>query len=296
MENASYKISSSNLILNVQSKGAELSSVKDKRSGFEFIWQADPKIWARHAPVLFPVVGKLYEDKILIGDRHFKMNQHGFARDRNFELIELYSDTLRFMLESNEETRKVYPYDFKFFVMYEVLDNQVKISYTILNTGLVTLFYSIGAHPGFNLPLKDLSKYSIVFEKPENLERYMLDQGNFNGLSENLGTAQAELKLSNDLFIKDAIVFQNLKSNRLSLVQHEGNFKIDLQFEGFPYLGIWAKYPNQDFICLETWIGLADSVGFHGDISIKQGIESLAPNEEKTFSFTIGFTAPEDFR
>ncbi|MDP1726518.1 MAG: aldose 1-epimerase family protein [Bacteroidota bacterium] len=288
----SFEISSSQLILKVHAKGAELTSVKDKSRGFEFIWQANPDIWARHAPVLFPVVGKLYHDKILIGSKHFQITQHGFARDSRFELVELYGDMIRYMLESNDLTKKVYPYDFKFFVMYEVKDKQVKISYTVINTGSDTLFYSVGAHPAFNLPLKDLSKYSILFKKPENLERLMLNQGNFNGLRENLGTNQSELKLSNDLFIKDAIVFQNLKSKQLALVQHESIFKIDLQFEGFPYLGIWAKYPNQEFICLEPWAGLADSVAFNGDISEKKGIISVEPLEEKTFAYTISFSAP----
>lgn len=294
MENTeSFQIASAQLVLKVNAHGAELCSVKDKVSGFEFIWQADPAVWTRHAPVLFPVVGKLFENKILIDGNVFHMNQHGFARDSHFEIVELYEDTIRFMLESNEETRKGYPYDFKFFVMHEVIENRVKISYTVLNTGSETLFYSVGAHPGFNLPLKDLSKYTILFEKPENLERYMLNKGNFNGLSECLGTNQSVLNLSKDLFIKDAIVFQNLKSSQLSLVQQNSNFKIELQFEGFPYLGIWSKYPNQDFICLEPWAGLADSVGFNGDISIKEGIIFLAPLEEKTLSYTITFTAPE---
>lgn len=294
MENTeSFQIASSQLVLKVNANGAELCSVKDIASGFEFIWQADPAVWARHAPVLFPVVGKLFENKIHIDGQVFNMNPHGFARDSNFELVELYADTIRFMLESDEETKKVYPYDFKFFVTHEVTDNRVTIGYTVLNTGSKTLFYSVGGHPGFNLPLKDLSKYLIRFDKPENLERTMLDHGNRNGLTENLGIGLSELNLSNDLFINDAIIFQNLKSAQLSLVQHNSNFKIEMQYEGFPYLGIWAKYPNQEFICLEPWHGLADSVGFNGDISKKRGIIALAPLEEKSFTCTITFTAPE---
>ncbi len=287
-----FQISSSKLLLKINARGAELAAITDKKTGFEFIWQVDPAVWNRHAPVLFPVVGKLFNNTIAISGALYQMNQHGFARDQTFELIELYEDTVSLMLESGANTKALYPFDFKFIISYELKELTVKTTYTIINTGNSRLYFSVGAHPGFNLPVKDLSKFKIRFDKPEDLNRFLLQEGNFNGLTENLGTQVTELSLDAELFKKDALVFKNLRSDFLILEQVDGDFSVGLKFEGFPYMGIWSKYPNQDFICLEPWAGLADSVGFKGDIAEKEGMMLLEQGETKIFAFELSLHAP----
>ena len=278
-----HQINSTDLQIAINLKGAELNSVIDKKTGFEFIWQADATIWNRHAPVLFPIVGKLFENKVLIDGKNY---------DSNFELCEIYEDLVRFMLESNEESFNIFPFEYKFFISYQIKNNELKITYTVKNTGFKTLYFSVGAHPGFNIPNKNLSDCEIRFEKEENLKRYLLNSGNFNGLQENLGENTNVLPLSSKIFEKDAIVFKNLHSNNLTLVQKNSNFKIEVDFKGFPYMGIWSKFPNQDFICLEPWLGLADHIDFKGDISEKEGIICLESSEQKEFSYQLKFTAP----
>ncbi|MCG9879343.1 MAG: aldose 1-epimerase family protein, partial [Bacteroidia bacterium] len=200
----SYQISSENLKISVSEKGAELISVRDVLTNYEFIWQANPAVWGRYAPVLFPIVGKLNQNKITINHQVFEMSQHGFARDCSFEMIELYTDLLKFMLSSNENTLQHYPYHFKFFISYEVIKNALKIEYTILNEDSQRMYFSVGAHPGFNLPVHDLSKFAIQFEKEENLDRYLLHDGLQTKETENIGSNQSVLNLNSDLFEKDA--------------------------------------------------------------------------------------------
>ncbi|MDZ4666426.1 MAG: aldose 1-epimerase family protein [bacterium] len=289
--NQKYQISSESLQVSIQENGAELCSVKDIKTGLEFMWDANPDIWNRHAPVLFPIVGKLNNNEIRINGQKYSMNQHGFARDMPFEPIEVYSDLLKFMLESNEETLKKFPYEFKFFITYQIVKNKVSITYSCLNQGQENMYFSVGAHPGFKLPLPQLDQYQIEFEYPEDLNRHLLKDGLFSGETESLGRQTQILPLNSALFLKDAIVLEGLKSTWLKLVQTETNFAVKLDFAGFPYMGIWAKLGAQDFICLEPWQGLADSIGFEGEISQKKGIHCLGPGSELSFTYSLEFSA-----
>lgn len=286
-----HQISSNELLVKINEKGAEICSIMDKKSGFEFIWNANPQIWNRHAPVLFPIVGKLNNNTIEINKENYSMNQHGFARDLLFEPIEVYSDLLKFMLDYNDQTLELFPYKFRFFITYELVQSRLIVSYTCLNLGEEPMYYSVGAHPGFSLPSKNLEEYSIVFEKPENLERHLLTNGLLNGKIEQLGTDVSSLRLNNELFSKDAIILKNLNSTWLKLVQTEKKYAIKLNFEEFAYMGIWAKQGCSDFICLEPWNGIADCEGFTGDITQKEGVLKLVPGAEQTFSYSLEFSA-----
>jgi galactose mutarotase-like enzyme len=287
-----HQISSDKLSVSISELGAELCSVKDLSTDYEFIWQANPAVWARHAPVLFPIVGKVYQNTLRVKEQEFSLNQHGFARDLLFEPIEIYTNLIKFMLVSSEKTKELFPYDFKFFISYEVIDETIIVSYSVLNTGNETMFFSVGAHPGFNLPNPKLNQYKIEFEVPENLDRYLLTDGLQNQQVENLGIEQKWLSLDKSLFDKDAIVLKNLKSKWLKLVQTDGRFAIQLHFEGFPFMGIWSKLGNEEFICLEPWQGIADTFGFEGEITKKEGIIGLEAGKEISFTYAIEFVAP----
>jgi galactose mutarotase-like enzyme len=287
-----HTLSSQQLIVNISESGAELISVQNVETKYEFIWQANPAIWGRHAPVLFPIVGKLNEDKILIDNKLYNMKQHGFARDCRFEPIEIYSNLLKFMLESDAASKEHFPYDFKFFICYELIDNALKITYTVLNTGSQKMFFSVGAHPGFNLPEHNLEKYQILFEKEENLNRSLLTNGLLNGETEKLDSNPKSIDLNRDLFEKDAIVLKSFKSNWIKLVQTNGKFAINMQCDGFPFMGIWTKNKCEEFICLEPWQGIADTLGFEGEIAHKEGIIGLDAGKEISFTYSIQFVAP----
>lgn len=269
--------------------GAELHSIKDLKSGFEFLWNANPQVWNRHAPVLFPFVGKLNQNQYSVDGVNYPMGQHGFARDMKFEPIEVYDDLIRFMLQSNDVSLGVYPYEFRFFITYKLASNKLTISYTCLNTGDVNMYFSVGAHPGFMIPGEKLEGCYIEFEKAENLDRYLLKDGLQNGETESIGSNQKIMELNTRLFEKDAIVLKNLKSNWLKLAQKGSQFEVMLNFEGFPFMGIWTKAGQESFICLEPWLGIADSLGFDKDISEKEGIICLGPGSEFNASYSLSF-------
>jgi galactose mutarotase-like enzyme len=273
-------------------KGAELSSVKDKLTDYEFMWQADAKIWPRHAPVLFPFVGKSALNQFIHCGKVYQMGQHGFARDHEFEITELYTDLVTFSLKGDSERFPQFPFEFIFNIIYQVIGDDLKITYKTYNVGAKDLFFSVGAHPGFALPVSNLSEYVIEFDSNECLEAHLLSDGLFNGKTELVLDNQNILKLNKEIFEKDALVFKNLNSKSIKLKHIHSNFAIKMDISEFPYLGIWAKVPCEDFICLEPWQGLADKFDFNGEISGREGIVKLAPGEEHELSYTIGFQSP----
>ena len=291
MNTTTHILRSEKLLVEISENGAELISVKDAVSNFEFMWQADPKIWNRHAPVLFPIVGKLNNNRIKISGKNFEMGQHGFARDQVFEPIEMYTDLIRLMLSSSDVSLEKYPYEFRFFTTYYLNDNTLRIEHKVINVGAEEMYFSLGAHPGFSLPKAEMGQYKIEFEQAEVFERHLLQDGLFTGKTESMQANGNLLPLSNSLFEKDAIVFKNLKSKWLKLVRTDSNYSIQMNFEGFPFMGIWTKPGQEEFICLEPWLGIADSVGFTGDISDKEGIRALTPNAEISFHYDLIFTA-----
>jgi galactose mutarotase-like enzyme len=145
--------------ITVSDKGAELTSLVRKKDNAEFIWQADPKYWGRHAPILFPIVGRVKNNKYRIEYKEYSLSQHGFARDMNFKKVEKNSDNILFKLNWNQETLKVYPYKFELYVKYEIKDNRVDISYEVKNLDDRDIYFSIGAHPGFNCPMENDNEF-----------------------------------------------------------------------------------------------------------------------------------------
>jgi galactose mutarotase-like enzyme len=285
-------INGTNTSFTINNYGAELCSVKDKLTDYEFMWQADPKIWPRHAPVLFPFVGKTAQNQFLHCGKLHPIGQHGFARDNKFEITELYTDLVTFTLRGDSERFPQYPFEFIFNICYQVIGDDLKISYKTYNIGNGDMYFSVGAHPGFALPISNLSEYVIEFNEKENLEAHLLVEGLFDGNTSNILENKSELNLSKELFEKDALVFKNLKSKFIKLKHLNSNFSIEMDISEFPYLGIWAKVPCEDFICLEPWQGLADKVDFKGEISEREGIVKLAPGAEHELSYTIGFQSP----
>jgi galactose mutarotase-like enzyme len=277
------------LSIQVTDKGAELTNITDVKTGFEFLWQADPAVWGRHAPILFPIVGKVKNNVLCVDGKEYVMNQHGFARDKAFTRITETENEVWYELNSSEETLMVYPYSFTLRLGYTLNKNTLTCSYHIINTGAQTMYFSIGAHPGFNLPLAGLDEYTIEFEKEENEERHLLDGGLFNHTHKPVLSSPTTIELTSKLFDDDAIVFKDLHSKQLKLKQRNGTFCITLDYEGFPHMGIWTQKGNEQYLCLEPWCGHADSVNGHSNISTKEGIITLLPHTEFKRSYSLSF-------
>lgn len=272
-------------------KGAELCSFIHKENNKEYIWQADPKIWSRHAPVLFPIVGKLNNDTYEYNGQHYHLPQHGFARDMEFEVESSTSDELKFSLGYSEETLSRYPFKFRFVIGYRLKATTLTISYEVYNEDeQEPLYFSVGAHPAFRCPLsekEELEDYYLEFNEKEVLQRYLLDKGAFNGEKEMVMDETNTLPLSYSLFEKDAIVFKQFKSNEIILKNNKSPHGVKMSFPGFPYLGIWTKGEGATFICLEPWYGLADAKSASGKLIEKEGIMNLNANEEFDCQYQI---------
>ncbi len=287
-----HQLKSDTLLVNISSKGAEIVSIKHIQTGEEFIWDGNQEVWNRHAPVLFPIVGKLNENQFQYKGSFYSLGQHGFARDLEFEAVEIYSDVIRFLLESNEDTLKVYPFAFKLFIEYKLIENQLETTYTVHNSGKEIQYFSIGAHPAFLLPDENLENFSIHFNQAEsNLQRFLIMDGLQTGQTTTVGLSISnELELNANSFDKDAIIFKNLNSNEISIRHKKSNWQVKMCFEEFPFFGIWSKHPHQKFICLEPWAGITDIIGFKGGIKDKEGICNLGANESKSFCFKTKFS------
>ena len=164
-----YHIKNKFLLVKINSNGAELKSILNQKSNFEYLWQAEKKIWGRTAPILFPIIGKEDGDGILIDDKVYPISQHGFARDYNFKLISINEDSISFELNDTLIPPNLYPYKFKLIVSYSLLENTIIQNYTVINNGPSNIYYSIGAHPAFILSSKNLNDYQIEFDGYDKL-------------------------------------------------------------------------------------------------------------------------------
>lgn len=277
------------LSISINPKGAELTSITDQQTGFEFLWQADAAIWGRHAPVLFPIVGKVAHNQLLIDGKAYPIGQHGFARDQQFELVSETETEVWYQLKSHPQLLEVFPYAFVLQLGYTLLKNTLQCHYKITNPAATPLFFSIGAHPGFNLPTQKLSDYVIEFAQPETEERHLLTGGLFDGRQKPVLSSPTHIQLSKVLFDDDAIVFKQLHSASLTLKQLNGTFAIGLDYPQFGALGIWTQKDCEQYICLEPWCGYADNSKGHDDFSTKEGVVELAPGAvfERTYSLTF---------
>jgi len=278
------------LRVEINAKGAQLSSVFNRETQTEHMWQADASIWPWHAPNLFPVVGGLINDELLVDGQIYHMSRHGFARQSEFVLLESDDVHAVYSLPNSETTLKVYPYKFDFQVLYNLIDNALRLTYKLISHDKKTIYFSVGGHPAFRVPFNAGEKYEdyyLEFEAGEKLNTHSLSaEGFFTGETHPVPTPNNRLYLTRDLFKADALVFKNLKSREVCIKSDKHDKSISVEFPHFNYLGIWAK-PGADFVCIEPWLGCADSVGKHVDISQKEDIQQLKPGHVFEAAFFI---------
>lgn len=284
------QISSDTFKIKINYKGAELASVTNK-SNLEFIWQANQNIWPRHAPVLFPIVGKLKDNTFLYENKPFELPQHGFARDMDFELAAQDKNSCVFRLKSSPETKNKFPFDFVFEISYELKHDTLITHYTIQNTGESLLHSSVGAHPGFRCPLEEDEKfedYYLEFES-DYYKQTLLQDGLLSGNKKDILLQDHQLPLSTALFDNDALVFEDNQINKISLCSKKSLHKITMDCHDWPFFGIWAKKGCDRFICLEPWHGITDDVFSEQQLISKKGILAIDPGRYFTCSFSVKF-------
>jgi galactose mutarotase-like enzyme len=285
-----YSIENEKLKVSVQSAGAELTSIINKENSLEYLWQAGAE-WPKHAPVLFPIVGQLKDNKYRYNGNEYTLNRHGFARESEFEVFDQNATSITFVLSSNAKTEVVYPFQFNFYVIYELEGSTLHIHHKVENDGEQTMFYSVGGHPAFNIPLVNgtsYNDYKLRFDQPVTANRWLLDNGLISTESVPFLEDQTMMELTKDLFMEDALVFKTVKAGSITLKAPGSRNGFTMDLNGCPYLGIWAA-KNADFVCIEPWWGIADSVSSNGDISQKEGICALAGEEDAMHSYSIRF-------
>jgi len=257
--------------------GAELTSLKSIQTDLEYIWQADPAFWGKHSPVLFPIVGSLKNNTYIFEEKSYQLPRHGFARESIFTVEKVNDLKAIFTLTSNAETMKVYPFTFQLQLVYELVDRNLYCTYIVHNPSKKTLWFSIGGHPAFRVPLyagEQYEDYSLQFNQSERLDCWLLEDGLISHQSKEVPSINGRLPLLPALFYNDALVFKNLQSTQITLANRKNQAALRFLFKGFPYLGIWAA-KDAPFVCLEPWCGHADTVAHNQQLMHKPGIEKL---------------------
>ena len=289
-----YTIKNSILQVTIASKGAEVQSVKSLHSGYEYIWQADPAVWNRHAPILFPIVGRLKNDEYTYQGKTYHLNQHGFARDQEFKVEQQTDESITLLLTDNEETRKVYPFKFELRVNYNLLNNLLEENFSVVNKSDGEMIFGIGGHPGFNIPTtSELTKEDFYFStKPSRARvRIPLKGAYLDWQNRSLASTNSLIALSDHLFKDDALIFQlRGHENRVSLRTDANNFHVNVWLRDAPFVGVWSQYPKTaDYVCIEPWWGIADRSDTNQKLEEKYGMNHLPAGETFTAGFSMAF-------
>ncbi|EAC8502156.1 aldose 1-epimerase family protein [Listeria monocytogenes] len=288
------KLENEVLLVEMKTAGAELTRIFHKDTGLEYLWNADSKFWGRHSPVLFPTVGRLVDDTYLVDGKQYHLGQHGFARDRDFQVIEQTENSVRFELDADEDSLAIYPYKFKLSIIYTIEKNTVAVSYEVENTDNKRIYFSIGAHPAFNLPLTDgttFEDYYLDFGTEENLETLCLEGPYRSGEIKKIVDEPARyLPLSYDLFKNDALIFEALKQKEMTIKSEKTPHYVKVSFPEFPFVGVWTAKAGTPFLCIEPWYGIADGAGESVELRDKAGIEHLEPEAvfASEYEITVG--------
>ncbi len=271
------------LKVDIESHGAEVRKVKHKKNGLDYMWTGDNKYWGRVSPVLFPIVGRLKDDQYQVNGQTYKMSQHGFLRDVEFNVLEQTTTNATFIFESAGRFREVYPYEFKAIIRYMLEDDSLIVHWKIVNENEKEMHFSIGAHPAFKIPLLEnetIEDYRLHFTPAE--DKSVMEYELQNSLLHEKGSVNdiGTLPLTNSLFAHDALVYSNI--DKITLVSNKSSHGVEVKFENFPFVGIWSKYIDEDgsiapFVCIEPWYGVADRYDTSGKFSDKFGNNMLEP-------------------
>lgn len=277
-----YYAENESFIVGVKEMGAELTSLKSKKTGYEFIWSGDVNVWYGQSPILFPIIGRLLDDKYRLNGKEYTMPKHGIVRKKPFKLVEKTDDSLTFSQTNDDESLEMYPYEFELRVKFQLTENGLSVTHYVVNKSTDTMYYSFGAHPGFNCQIGDY----IEFENNEQLLTERIDHESI--LIEEKFPVDIEDKklfITKNIFDDDALILSGYTSKYISLKSNSHNRVVKFNFDS-PVLGIWAK-PNAPYVCIEPWWGINDNYDKKDDLSEKRGIMGLEPQKTASYNWNI---------
>ncbi len=278
-----YTIENDYLRAQIKDDGAELHSLIGRQNGFEYIWQGDPAVWYGQAPVLFPIIGRLLNDRYRYGGQEYVMQKHGFARKRTFSLVSCARNEAQFVLRSDDATRASYPFEFELYVRFELLGNSLRATHTVFNRDDKDMFFSLGGHPGFNCAIGDW----LEFDEPETLDTQTIDSESIR-IAEHTPVLREEkrITITEHIFDRDALILTGMRSRAVTLGSDAHERRVRFTFGDVPYLGVWAK-PGAPYVCIEPWCGVNDDRTERSDISEKEAIVRLSAGD----MFDLVYTA-----
>lgn len=277
-----FAIENEQLKIIISPKGAELQSIFNKQTELEYLWSGDPAFWGKKSPILFPIVGTLKNDIYYYRDKPYKLSRHGFAREMAFDIENQSPGAATFVLRSSEKTLQHFPFEFVFRITYTMQHNSLRVAYNVSNASDEDIYFSVGGHPAFKVPLVEgtvYDDYYLEFNEDETTPRWPISKdGLIEKTPEPLLRETNMLPLTKELFLKDAIVLKKPTSSVVTLRSDKTVHGFDFDFGDFPYLGIWAA-KNADFVCIEPWCGIADSVDTDQQLVNKEGIHKISSAE-----------------
>lgn len=287
-----YSISNHSLQLVLSDIGAELQSIE--KDGREYLWNGDPQYWPERSPILFPYVGRFTEGKYRLGGREYEMEIHGFAKKYPYRVAEQKEDSITFELRDHTETYQIYPYHFILQVTYRLQDNTIAITYRVFNTSPDTMYFGIGGHPGFRVPLEEgliFSDYYLEFSGASCPERIGHTPACFlSGINQPFPLEDNRiLRLYHKMFDEDAIVFRNM-ADEVTLKSEKGMRQVTVSYPNMPYLGLWhAPKTEAPYLCIEPWTSLPSRQNIVEEFRYKSDLIRLAPEKQyrNTWNITI---------
>ena len=273
-------IENENLKVQISDMGAELQSIFNKNNNCEYLWYGDEKIWSGRSPVLFPIVGEVLDETYTYSGKEYHLNRHGFAKFSKFDVVKETPTCVTFSLKSSEKTLKVYPFEFELLVTFSIENNRITVKHEVINTNDGEMYFSLGAHPGFNCEIGD----SLVFSEKETLNTERVNEKGVR-IDETFPVLNnsSEIIITENIFDTDALIFKGFKSKSITLKSPNHSREVRFNLGDAPYLGIWAK-PGAPYVCIEPWHGVCDTCHGNEDFSKKQFIEHL--NKGENFEFT----------
>ncbi|NRT77831.1 aldose 1-epimerase family protein [Clostridium beijerinckii] len=286
-----YSLENSKIKMTASTHGGEMHSLTCKKEGTEYLWNGNPEYWKYHSPILFPIIGKVMNSKFMVDGQTYELPAHGLARTSEFEMIAMGNDFITFELKYSEDLLEIYPYKFSLCITYTLEDNAVKVTYDVINLDDKDIYFSIGAHPAFMCPIEKnelLEDCYLEFSESEttsvvgvNKDVYLSREKREFLSSENI------LPLSKELFKNGLLMFEDLKSNKITIKSRKNDKSLSVEFDGFPYLCLWAPEAGAPFLCIEPWFGHPEYEDFNGEFKDREGTVSLSIGKAFNCSYKI---------
>ena len=284
-----YKIENEALIVTADSRGAELVSVQDKKTGAEMLWNADPAVWDWHAPILFPYCGKLREGRYELDGKSYSGEMHGFARHMEHAFLGEDGSAMGFRLSSGPETRVLLPREFDFETTYALHGRALRHNIKVINRSDCELRFGLGYHPAFAFPFDDrhtTQDYELRFDSPQTpVVLKNIESGPDEGFACDERCILAEntisIPLYDRMFDRDSICLSQLTARTISIVEKDSGRRVTLDISPFPYVLLWSMLGTDvlKFLCIEPWHTLQDRVDATGNWNEKPCAAVLAPGE-----------------